>query len=272
MPELIRQVTEGGVDIVTLARPELHNAFNEVVIAELTEAFLDVGRDEGVRAVVLAGEGRSFCAGADVHWMKRMVGYSFEENVADANAMANMLRAIRECPKPVIARVHGAAIGGGVGLVAACDLAVAVESAVFCLSEVALGIVPAVISPFVMEKIGPGHLRRYALTAERFDAAQAQRIGLICDMVPDEAGLNPWIDRVVQAIQATGPEAVAHCKRVLQQAAGFDWDAVQQMTTGKIAERRVSAEGQEGLRAFLEKRKPRWVTGKRPAGEAPAAT
>lgn len=244
---------------ITLARAELHNAFNEVVIEELTAAFREVDADDSVRLVVLAGEGKSFCAGADIHWMKRMVDYTFEENVSDANLMADMLRAVRECSKPVVARVHGAAIGGGVGLVSACDMAVAVSSAVFSLSEVRLGILPAVISPYVLEKIGPGAARRYAVTAERFDGAEAKRIGLISDTVETPEELDPWIARVAKAVMDNGPQAVAACKRVLSDVAGVLWDDVQSLTTRRIAELRVSDEGQDGLKAFLDKRKPGWV-------------
>ncbi len=244
--------------MVTLARAELHNAFNEVVIAELTEAFAEVGRRDDVRVVVLAGEGKSFCAGADVNWMKRMVGYSFDENVADAMAMARMLRTIRECPKPVIARVHGAAIGGGVGLVAACDMAAAVESAVFSLSEVKLGIIPAVISPFVLEKIGPGQARRYALTAERFSAAEAQRIGLVHEVFPTAEAMDGWIAQTCDTLKANGPAALAEAKRILTEVGGVNWDEVQAKTAERIARVRVSPEGQEGLKAFLEKRTSGW--------------
>ncbi|RME39565.1 MAG: enoyl-CoA hydratase/isomerase family protein, partial [Planctomycetota bacterium] len=225
-----------------------------------TEAFERAGKDDAVRAVVLAGTGKSFCAGADVNWMKRMVDYTFEENVQDARTMSRMLRAIRECPRPVIARVHGAAIGGGVGLVAACDLAAAREGAVFSLSEAKLGIAPAVISPFVLEKIGPGQARRLALTAERFDAVEAKRIGLIHEVAPDEAGLDAWIERAVRHIRSNGPKALSACKRLLSRVAGTDWDEVEAYTTRCIAELRASPEGQEGLRSFLEKRKPDWAT------------
>lgn len=245
---------------VALHRPELHNAFNDAMIEQLTRTFVQLGSDATVRAVVLAAEGPSFCAGADVNWMKRMVDYSLEENLADANAMANMLRAIRECPKPVIARVHGAAIGGGVGLVAACDLAVALSTAVFSLSEVKLGIIPAVISPYVMEKIGPGAARRYALTAERFAAAEAKRLGLVSEVVDSVGELDKCVDRWCDLIKGNGPEALAACKRVLSDVYGVAWEPIQRLTVGRIAERRVSAEGQEGLKAFLEKRTPKWVS------------
>jgi methylglutaconyl-CoA hydratase len=260
MTTFIRTSATDRVTTITLARPELHNAFNEVVIAELTQAFEAVGGDDAVRTVVLAGEGKSFCAGADIAWMKRMVDYSFDENVADARAMSDMLRTIRECPKPVIARIHGACIGGGVGLAAACDMAVAVRGAVFCLSEVKLGIVPAVISPFVMEKIGPGAMRRYALTAERFDADEARRIGLISEVVESAADLDAWIAKIAELIAGNGPQALAACKQVLRDVqATADWDEKQTITSRCIAERRASAEGQEGLKAFLEKRKAAWA-------------
>ena len=259
MAEFVRQSIENQRATVTLTRPELHNAFNEVVIEELTRAFVELGQNAGVRVVVLAAEGKSFCAGADIHWMKRMVDYSVEENIEDATSMANMLRTIRECPKAVIARIHGATIGGGVGLAAACDVAVAIESAVFCLSEVKLGILPAVISPYVLEKVGPGSMRRYALTAERFNADEAKRIGLISESVDGVDEMDAWIERIIASITANGPEAITACKGVLRDVQPLDWDGKQKLTVERIAERRVSEEGQEGLKAFLEKRRPGWT-------------
>ena len=258
MPQFIRLSTANKAATVTLARPDLHNAFNEEMMREITEVFGSLGVSPDVRAIILAGEGKSFCAGADVNWMKKMVDYSFDENVADANVLAKMLRAIRECPKPVIARVHGAAYGGGVGLIAASDMAVAVNGATFCLSEVRLGIVPAVISPFVIEKIGSGAARRYALTAERFDSAEAKRIGLISDAVEADR-LDGWIAGILECIAANSPAAISACKQILSHVAGQRWDDVQSYTTQQIARIRASAEGQEGLKAFLEKRKPGWV-------------
>ena len=263
MAEFVRQHVADRVATVTLDRPDVHNAFNEAVIKELTDAFLDLGDRGEVRAIILAADGRSFCAGADIHWMKRMVDYSMEENIADATSMADMLLAIRMCPRPVIARVHGAAIGGGVGLVAACDMAVAVRSAVFCLSEVRLGIIPAVISPYVLEKIGPAAARRYALTAERFAAAEARRIGLVAEIADHAADLDPIIDRLCRHLADNGPEALAHCKRLFSDGVGIDWKQATERTTRLIAERRVSPEGQEGLRAFLEKRPPAWQSMKK---------
>ncbi len=247
-----------GIARAILCRPDLHNAFNEVLIAEIMEAFREFGGRDDVRVIVLSGEGKSFSAGGDVHWMKKMVDYRIEENVKDADAMATMLRTIRECPKPVIARVHGAAYGGGVGLTAACDIAVAVESAVFCLSEVKLGIVPAVISPYVMEKIGPGQMRRYGLTAEKFSAAEARRIGLIHEVFPTESDMDAWIARTCDLLKSNGPNALAAAKRIFSEVADVPWDKVQERTTRTIAELRASPEGQEGLHAFLEKRPPKW--------------
>lgn len=249
---------ETGLGVVRLNRPELHNAFNEVMIAEITNAFRELAHRDDLRAIVLAGEGKSFSAGGDINWMKKMVGYTFEENVADANAMADMLRAIRECPKPVIARVHGNAFGGGVGLTAACDIAVALESAVFCLSEVKLGIVPAVISPFVLEKIGTGQMRRYGLTAERFSAAEARRIGLVHEVFATETEMDAWISKTSDLLKSNGPKALSAAKQIFTEVAGLPWDGVQQLTTHTIATLRASPEGQEGLRAFLEKRSPNW--------------
>ncbi len=259
MPEFIQIRIAQSVATVTLSRPDLHNAFNDDMMKEIADSFASLAISPDVRVIVLAADGKSFCAGADVHWMRRMVGYSFDENVADANVLSRMLRAIRECPKPVIARVHGAALGGGVGLIAACDMAVASANASFSLSEVKLGIVPAVISPFVLEKIGTSAARRYALTAERFDAAEAKRIGLINDIVELPEQLDAWLTRVSESLIANGPAAIAACKQILSHVAGHSWDDVQSYTTQQIARIRVTAEGQEGLKSFLEKRKPNWA-------------
>ena len=259
MAQFVRQTVENHQATVTLSRPELHNAFNEVVIEELTAAFVALAKDPAVRVIVLAGEGKSFCAGADVHWMKRMVNYSLDENQTDAGAMAEMLHTIRASTKPVIARIHGAAIGGGVGLLAACDMAVAVKTAVFALTEVKLGIVPAVVSPYVMEKIGTGHMRRYALTAERFDADEAKRIGLLSEVFDAAVQMDAWIEETGAKLIANGPAAVAVCKQILAEVQNADWNAKRDLTVKHIAERRVSPEGQEGLNAFLEKRRPNWT-------------
>ncbi|HZT45490.1 MAG TPA: enoyl-CoA hydratase-related protein [Gaiellaceae bacterium] len=230
---------------VTLARPDRRNAFDAQLIAELAETFVDVGR---AHAVVLAGEGPSFCAGADVEWMRASVGLSLEENVADANAMRQMFEAIDGCPAPVVARVQGHALGGGAGLVAAADIAIAEPGAVFAFSEVKLGIIPAVISPFTLTRIGPGAARRYFLTGERFDASTALRIGLVSEVAED---LDAAVERAVGELRSAGPRAARWAKRLVRERPGGP------DTARWIAERRTSDEGQEGLQAFLEKRAAR---------------
>ena len=231
---------------VTMAKPERRNAFDAPLIAELTAAFADVG---DAQAVVLAGDGPSFCAGADVDWQRSSVDLSYEENVEDAMRLYGMLQAIDECPAPVVARVQGYALGGGSGLVACADVVLAGEDAVFGFSEVRLGIVPAVISPFVLRRIGPGPARRLFLTGERFDAATALRIGLVHEVAP---ALDAAVEAVVADLLAGGPEAVRTAKRLVRERPeGID-------TAQIAAERRTSAEGQDGLRAFLEKRAPEW--------------
>jgi methylglutaconyl-CoA hydratase len=230
---------------VTLARPEQRNAFDAALIGELTEAFADVG---DARAVVLAGEGESFCAGADVEWQRASIDLSFDENVEDAMRLYRMCDAIDRCPAPVVARVQGYALGGGSGLVACADVAVATRDAVFGFSEVKLGIIPAVISPFVLPKIG-AHARRYFLTGERFDADTAHRIGLVQEIADD---LNGAIESIVGELLTSGPEAVREAKRLIRERPAGD-------ETAQIAARlRSGEEGQEGLRAFLEKRPPSW--------------
>ena len=238
---------DGDVLRVTLARPDRHNAFGAALIAALTDAFADVG---DARCVVLAGEGRSFCAGADVEWQRASIDLSFDENVEDAMRLYRMLEAIDSCPAPVVARVQGYALGGGSGLVACCDVVVAAPNAVFGFSEVRLGIIPAVISPFVLPRIGPGAARRYFLTGERLDAQTALRIGLVHELAED---LDGAVAAVVEAILAGGPEAVRAAKQLVrEQPAGEE-------TARIAAHRRTSEEGQGGLRAFLDKRRPGWL-------------
>ena len=261
MSEWVKSRTRDHVMRVTIDRPDLHNAFDEAVIEGLRAAFAAAGDDPEAGVVVLESRGRSFCAGADVRWMKRMIGYSFEENVADTLAMAVMLETIRDCPKPVIARVHGAAFGGGVGLIAACDVAVSVAGAVFCLSEVRLGICPAVISPFVLGKVAAGPARRYALTAERFDAAEAHRIGLVDEVVEDEQRLDERIGEIIRAILGNGPEAMAETKKLLREVPRLSPEEARRYTADITAHRRISPEGQQGLQAFLEKGRPAWRVG-----------
>jgi len=240
---------------ITLNRPEVHNAFNEALIAELTEAFESLREDEATRVVILQSAGKSFCAGADLNWMGKMVGYSFAENLNDARALARMFEAIDQCPKPVVGRVQGAAMGGGAGLIAVCDVAVAASDAKFAFSEVKLGLIPAVITPYVLRKIGYGHARALFVTGERFDAETALRIGLIQRVVAAEQ-LDAAIDAVVQNLLQNGPSAMAAAKMLLHAALVLPPDELRSLTVARIAELRVSDEGQEGIRAFLEKRKP----------------
>ncbi len=252
----------GGIARVTLNRPELRNAFDDEVIGKLARAFEDVAKDESVRVMVLAGNGPAFCAGADLNWMKRMAGYGREENLADARALANMLAALDRLPKPTIARVHGPVFAGGTGLVAACDIAVGTPEAKFCLSEAKLGLSPATISPYVIRAMGERNARRYFLTAEVFDAAEAFRIGMLSALVP--AGeLDASIEELIRHLLAGGPEAHARTKELIRAVAGRrPDDALAAETAQRIAEIRGSPEGREGIAAFLEKRKPSWCSPK----------
>lgn len=250
---------DAGIARITLARPERHNAFNEGLIAELTTAFNVFGIDPTVRAIILSGEGKSFCAGADLDWMKRAAGWSEAENRADALKLSDMLAAIDTCAKPVIARVHGNIAGGGVGLVACADMAVAIDGAQFRLSEVRLGLTPATISPFVIAKIGASQARRWFLTAEAFGAAQAQAMGLVHEVAADADAADTVIANWLAHLAAAAPGAVADAKQLIRDVAGRPIsDDLRQMTALAIAARRATAEGQEGLAAFLEKRKPGW--------------
>ena len=252
---------DNAVARVTLNRPEVHNAFDDALIAELTDVFARVGQDVGARAVVLAATGKSFSAGADLNWMRRTAEYDFDRNVEDARNMALMLSALNTLPKPTLALVQGAAFGGGVGLVVAVDIAIASEKASFRLSEVALGLVPATISPYVMAAIGTRAARRYFLTAERFGAAEALRLGMVHAVVaPDE--LDAEGGRVIEALKGNGPEAVADAKRLIADVAGRPVDEVViDETARRIAAVRAGEEGKEGVRAFLEKRTPAWREG-----------
>ena len=247
------------VATVTLNRPELRNAFNEQAIAELALAFDELGRNELVRAIVLAANGPAFCAGADLNWMKKMAGYSHDENQADAARLADMLRTIYLCPKPVVAKVQGDCYAGGMGLVAACDIVVAAEGVNFCLSEVKLGLIPATISPYVIKAMGEQAARRYFLTAERFDAAAAQRMGFAHEVVPMEA-LDTTVAGIVKALVSNSPHAVAQAKALVREVVGQPVsDALLLDTAQRIAAIRASDEGREGVSSFLEKRKPSWL-------------
>ena len=258
--DAIRLEISGGVARITMARPEKHNAFDDVLIADLTDAFERAGTDDAVRVVVLEAEGKSFSAGADLGWMERMADYSEAENLADARKLAHMVRVLNELPRPTIARVQGAAFGGGVGLVAACDIALASHAASFCLSEARLGLIPSVISPYVVEAIGARAARRYFQTAERFDAEQAQALGLVHEVVPRER-LDSRLAELVGHLLDNGPAAMAASKDLIRRvASGPVDDAIVEDTARRIADIRTTAEGREGLRAFLEKRGPKWRT------------
>lgn len=252
--------TDGPVGILTLNRGDRHNAFDETLIEEITHGLDQLEADPAVRVVVLSSVGKSFCAGADLNWMKRAAGYSAQENLADARKLAEMLRTLNELKKPTVARVQGPAYGGGVGLVAACDVAIATFDAQFALTEVKVGILPAVISPYVIGKIGERYARRYFLTAERFAASEAYRIGLVHEIVPDDAGLDEAVGEIVDALLRNGPNAMAAAKQLIAAVAGRPIDAALiDDTAQRITRQRASDEGREGITAFLEKRNPNWL-------------
>ncbi len=259
MTQAIRISAQGGVATVVLSRPDVRNAFNDEVIAELSQAFIQLGDDPQVRAIVLMAEGPAFCAGADLNWMRRMADYSREENEQDAEKLAFMLRTIYECPKPTIARVQGDVYAGGMGLVACCDMAVSVDTANYCLSEVKLGLIPATIGPYVIRAMGPRASHRYFLTAERFSAQQAQRIGFVHEVVPADQ-LDATVSTWVQALLAASPNAIKECKKLVQYVADRDITRLLiDHTVKAIADIRASDEGKEGVQSFLNKRKPAWM-------------
>ncbi len=248
---------------VYLNRPDVRNAFNDGVIRELTQVFGDLGRDEALRVIVLGGHGKAFCAGADLSWMRAMADYDWEQNRADAQALADMLWTIYSCPVPVVARIHGDCYAGGVGLAAVCDVLVASEAAHFCLSEAKLGLLPATISPYVIRAMGEQAARRWFVTAERFSAAQAQAMGFVHEVCSADV-LDAKVDELVATLCANGPMAVRACKRLVQDFAGLPiTDALRGETARRIADVRASDEGREGVQSFLNKRKPGWVEGGR---------
>jgi methylglutaconyl-CoA hydratase len=257
-PSILVSTDARGVATVTLNRPTIHNAFDDRLIAELTGALRHLDADAAIRVVVLTGSGQSFSAGGDLHWMRRMAGYSDAENLADAMELAELLRSLSELGKPTVARVNGAAYAGGLGLVCCCDVAVAATEAVFCVSEVRLGLVPATISPYVVAAIGARAARRYFLTAERFSAAEAQRLGLVHEVAP-LAGLDAATDRIVGALLDGATGAQARSKRLVAEVQDRPvTETLMALTARAIADARASAEAREGLAAFFDKRKPGW--------------
>jgi len=249
---------DGPILRLTLNRPEVRNAFDEEVIQAISAAAASATEDPSLRAVVLAGKGKTFCAGADIAWMAKAIAYSRQENLSDAEDLARMLERLDTLPVPVIGRIQGSALGGGVGLAAICDTVIAADTAVFALTEVKLGILPAVVAPYVLRKIGISAARELFLTGARFDAARARQIGLVHEIVP-EADLDAAVTRRIDEVLTAGPQGVAKAKALIREIAGAPPDHVIGVTTNAIASQRVSDEGQEGLRAFLEKRKPSWT-------------
>ena len=257
MAESVQLTVGEGVARVTLARPDVRNAFNAEVIEQLHAVFTRITAADDIRAVVLAGEGKVFCGGADINWMRSSLDLSFDANVADAERMSDMYRAIDNCPKPVIGRIHGAALGGGAGLAAVCDIAIASDETTFGFTEVKLGIIPAVISPFVLAKIGVSNARELFLTGERFDAEHALAIGLVHDVVP-AGDLDEAVEGRLAELRSAGPSAISAAKLLLRRVLDNPYDDSRSITARAIAQQRVSPEGQEGLRAFLERRPPKF--------------
>jgi|SRR5690349_3109721 len=258
MAEILLIEKRDGVATVTLNRPDVRNAFDDVLISSLTAVLKQMEDDKAVRVLVLAGAGTAFCAGADLNWMKRMAGYGYEQNLADARALAAMLKTLDRLAKPTVARVQGPAFAGGTGLVAACDIAVGSTEAVFALTEVKIGLSPATISPYVIRAIGERAARRYFLTGERFDAEEGHRLGLLSLLVPP-GGLDAAVEGVAKHLVQGGPEAMRKIKDLIRTVSGPIADALVDDTAQRIAEIRVSPEGREGIASFLEKRKPAWV-------------
>jgi methylglutaconyl-CoA hydratase len=254
----VRVETAGKIGRVTFCRPEVHNAFNDQVIDEMTFAFKRLKTDSDVRVVILSGDGKSFCAGADLNWMRRVKDSAFEDNLDEARRLADLFWDIYSFPKPVIGRINGAAIGGGTGFVAVTDIAVAAQSAVFSFSEVKIGVVPACISPYVIKRVGEGKAREFFLTGERLTSDRALEAGLVNRAVPDEM-LDATVNGLVESLLSSGPEAIRVCKELLQTVPALTVDDFKEYTARVIAELRQSPEGQEGMDAFLNKRKPNWA-------------
>ncbi|MCK4856887.1 MAG: enoyl-CoA hydratase/isomerase family protein [candidate division Zixibacteria bacterium] len=254
----VRVERQGPVARVIFCRPEIHNAFNDQVIDETTFAFSKLKTDLDTRVVILTGEGKSFCAGADLNWMRRVKEYAYEDNLEESRRLADLFYNIYSFPKPVIGRINGAAIGGGTGFVAVTDIAVAAQSAIFSFSEVKIGVVPACISPYVIKRVGQGRAREFFLTGERLTAERALTAGLVNRVVPDDM-LDATVNGLVESLLSSGPQAIAVCKDLLQNVPGLTVEQFREYTARVIADLRQSAEGQEGMDAFLNKRKPNWV-------------
>ncbi len=252
---------DGRVGRVTFNRPEIHNAFNSTVITEMSHLFDELAKDDDLRVVLLTGEGKSFCAGADLNWMREVIDQSFEQNLAESNKLADLFYQIYTFKRPVIGRINGAAIGGGTGFVAVCDIAVAAASAKFSFSEVKIGVVPACIGPYVIRKMGEGKARELFITGERMKAKRAYKVGLVNKVVDDDK-LDEEVNELIDAILTSGPDAVAMAKKLVSEVPAMSPDQFKPYTAEMIAKLRISDEGQEGMDAFLNKRKPRWVTEK----------
>lgn len=256
--ETLQVERDGRVTRLWLNRPAVRNAFNAVMVRELRKALEDVRRDDEVRVVVLSGRGSSFCSGADLNWMREIIDFTYEQNLGETMELAEALHELYSLPKPTVARVNGPAIGGGTGFVSACDIVVASTEARFGLSEVKIGVVPAAISPYVVRRMGESRARQYFLTGERFDGRRAAEIGL-ANIVAEPAGLDAAVEAVVGSLLSSGPEALASAKELLRRVPGMDFGEAKRFTAEMIARLRVSEEAQEGMAAFLEKRKPKWA-------------
>lgn len=262
--EFVQTKNNNGVFWITLNRPEIHNAFNDQFISELTSTFESASKDDNVRLIVISGSGKSFCAGADLNWMKSMVNYSMEENIEDSKKLAHLFYVINQCPKPVIGKINGHALGGGVGLVSVCDYAITTTRAKFGFTEARLGLVPAVISPYVMNKIGESHARAWFLSGERFDGQKALALGFVHQVVELEE-LDEATDKVIESFMQAGPVAAMKAKELIfnvleRKYSGKNLKEIEEYTCRAIAERRISDEGQDGMNALLEKRKAGWLS------------
>ncbi|UCC44236.1 MAG: enoyl-CoA hydratase/isomerase family protein [Candidatus Zixiibacteriota bacterium] len=250
---------DGRIGKVTFCRPEVHNAFNATVITEMSSLFTELAGDDELRVILLTGAGKSFCSGADLNWMREVIDQSYEQNLAESNALANLFYQIYTFKRPVIGRINGAAIGGGTGFVAVCDMAIAARSAKFSFSEVKIGVVPACIGPYVIRKMGEGKARELFITGERMNAERAHQVGLVNKVVDDDK-LDEEVNRLIESVLGSGPEAVAMAKKLVSETPAMTPEQFRPYTAEMIARLRISDEGQEGMAAFLDKRKPSWIT------------